>query len=366
MPATMSLFDDLPSPSKQRPKPEDVGDGPAAKRLKTVGQTAAGAAALVGHPKKFLKASPLLRELLVGGKLQQQHGRLLFEALRLSMGDPEAADRAEVRREYSKLFTTASRCKDLYTTREKNHLDVLGIWAVLRSTLHTDDSFAFNKAVAAVKKQIAALPDASEEEDDVLDKVWAAQQDAASSDVLREEMGQQITRRDVDKDKDEAGVAPSAVEDDDPFGLNALFADNELDKAGGDGVGKDGKRRSASSAWGSAECAAARRQAVLDCVVSAKAQYQFAWARITYELLVEGLATQQQEKFTPKQQQSLSELHEWVKKQRADRKTGPSAAEQRRDMTSFEAARAEWSKASVSATGKVGSKSDHRTEMWLG
>jgi hypothetical protein len=45
---------------------------------------------------------------------------------------------------------------------------------------------------------------------------------------------------------------------------------------------------------------------------------------------------------------------------------GPSAKEARRDTTTFEAARAEWSKATLSAKGSVGGTGDHRSEVWLG
>ena len=45
---------------------------------------------------------------------------------------------------------------------------------------------------------------------------------------------------------------------------------------------------------------------------------------------------------------------------------GPSAKEARRDTTTFEAARAEWSKATLSIKGSVGATGDHRSEVWLG
>jgi hypothetical protein len=46
---------------------------------------------------------------------------------------------------------------------------------------------------------------------------------------------------------------------------------------------------------------------------------------------------------------------------------GPSAREARRDVTSFETARAEWSRSDVSIRGKgVGTEGDHGVEVWLG
>lgn len=56
----------------------------------------------------------------------------------------------------------------LFSARERAHLDVLGIWAVLRNQLRTDDSFAFNKVVTRLKAMASELPEASEEDDAAL------------------------------------------------------------------------------------------------------------------------------------------------------------------------------------------------------
>lgn len=314
----------------------------------------------IGHPKKFAKASPLLRELLVGGKLQEQHGRLLFEVLRLSMLDTDAADRPEVRREYMKLFSTASKFKELFTTKERQQLDVYGVWAVLRAQLHTDDSFSFNKVLGELKQQVVALAEADPEEDALLEQLRARQQDAGSSAVLHAEaQGAADAAQRV-----EPRTNPASAPELDPFGLDALLdAQEQVEKQQAQAQPK--KRRSASTVWTAAECSAARRQALLDCMVSAKAQYAHAWARTGYDLMVEEVAAQHRDKFTPKQQQELFALRDFVQKQRAVRKMGPSAVERRRDTTAFDAARAEWSRATVSARGKVGT-GDHRNEAWLG
>ncbi len=56
----------------------------------------------------------------------------------------------------------------------------------------------------------------------------------------------------------------------------------------------------------------------------------------------------------------------FVKQARAARPTGPSQKEINRDTTSFERARSEWSRAHVSARGKVGASGDAKTQNWLG
>jgi hypothetical protein len=44
-----------------------------------------------------------------------------------------------------KLFTAASKSKDLFSSPQLSQLDVFGIWAVLRPQMYTDDSFVFNR-----------------------------------------------------------------------------------------------------------------------------------------------------------------------------------------------------------------------------
>ncbi len=62
----------------------------------------------------------------------------------------------------------------------------------------------------------------------------------------------------------------------------------------------------------------------------------------------------------------LDEMWVWVRKSRAARKQGPSAKEINRDTTSFERARADWSKASfISARGKVGGGGDAKSANWV-
>lgn len=66
----------------------------------------------IPHPKKFAKASELLRALMAEqgpGALRQEHMPLLFSALKAAMRDPQQAAEPGLAREYSKLFTAASK-----------------------------------------------------------------------------------------------------------------------------------------------------------------------------------------------------------------------------------------------------------------
>lgn len=150
-----------------------------------------------------------------------------------------------LRREFSKTFTAFSTrpevrphprlCSQthrrhhaqLFTSRQREHLDVLGVWAVFRATLATDDSFAFNKAVKQLRACIEALPVAEEHEDAALATAQAGL-GANESPLLVAALLPQVERNGVDDDE---------------------------------------------TAWDEAQAQAARRQALLDCILAAKAQY---------------------------------------------------------------------------------------------
>lgn len=143
------------------------------------------------------------------------------QALKASLQHPSSAEDPQLRREYLKLFTLASKAADvrhaascqtisecqamlrsihchcllqlvrlhivlydatmnsvmsahflqMFTAREKLQLDVYGIWSVTRNQLHTDDSFTFNRTIKSIKDSILHLPDANEEEEEALQTI---------------------------------------------------------------------------------------------------------------------------------------------------------------------------------------------------
>ena len=93
----------------------------------------------IGKPSKFVKAAALVRQLLAGGQLsRERHRQPLFEVgslaqvhvhamhaapdtllmrvqvLRASMVNPETSSMPELAREYSKLFTAASKHREVF------------------------------------------------------------------------------------------------------------------------------------------------------------------------------------------------------------------------------------------------------------
>ncbi|PSC74417.1 hypothetical protein C2E20_2477 [Micractinium conductrix] len=323
----------------------------------------------IGSPKKFAKASQLLRELLAQGAVRQAHGPLLFSALKAAMGDPAQCGDPLLAREYSKLFTAASKAAELFTTREKTQLDVYGTWAVLRNQLATDDSFQFNKVVTQLKAMVGELPEAEEAAEGVVAGLAAAA--GAPDPVLqaydaRQQGGQQAQAQQQQQQAQQQAATSAEEAEADPFGLDALIEQQEEEERRAREAAAAARAQVGpkSATWSAAEVVSQRRAALLDCLDAAKACYRHAWARTSVDLLIEH-CHQHTHRFAPSQAERLSELMSFVRDQRRLRKLGPSAREVNRDSTSFERASADWSRATVSHRGKVGG-GDHKSEAWLG
>lgn len=206
---------------------------------------------------------------------------------------------------------------------------MLGVWAVFRTSLATDDSFAFNKTIKQLRTLIEALPAAEEHEDAVLATALAGPGPSESPVLLAQ------TPENVDV-----------------------------------------------TAWDDAQALAARRQALLDCMLAAKAQYVNvrhgidashamlislqAWAHTTVDMLVLGVVADLSNRFTAAQQPTLQDLKAFVQQQRIARRTGKGAKPTGDGPTTFEKARAAWGHAEVSKRGKVGAGGDSKSAAWLG
>ncbi|KAL4431489.1 hypothetical protein ABPG75_006745 [Micractinium tetrahymenae] len=327
----------------------------------------------IGSAKKFVKASQLLRDLLSQGPVRVAHGPLLFSALKAAMADPERAADPLLAREYSKLFTAASKAAEVFTVKERNQLEVYGTWAVLRNQLTTDDSFQYNKVVARLKEMVAELPEAEAEDEGVLQRLAASA--GAADPVLafydaQQQQGEQQAQQAAAAPAPQPAAAPAADAEADPFGLDALLERQEAEEAAAAAAAAERERQRRaqpprSATWSSAEVVSQRRAALLGCLDTAKESYRHAWARTSVDLLIEH-CHQHKHRFAPSQARHVDELMGFVRDQRRLRKLGPSAKEVNRDTTAFERARAEWGRSAVSHRGKVGAGGDHKSETWLG
>lgn len=138
---------------------------------------------------------------VVPEKVNRHSGPLTpLQCLKAAMRDPQQARQPELRKEYSRLFTAASKssqacppgclrvpdgcicaaaeCRyllQIFSAREREQLDVYGLLAVLRNQLDTDDSFELNRVLARIKQGVAELPLADEEDEAALATMAPAQ-----------------------------------------------------------------------------------------------------------------------------------------------------------------------------------------------
>jgi len=295
--------------------------------------------------------------------------------------------------------------------------------AVTRSEMNTDDGFVFSKAIAQVRERVNSLPDPLEgvADADVQLAAWQhvtqnlpgtalPQPSAKSLHTSGAEAGKVEDGPDMDNEtlwpcatellqqaesvqkgpqveifSPEATAAAAST--DDPFGIDALVkgAGHGCTPVEDDPFGlgslmqaslppeprpaKDPKRAAEQSpvshAWAGVQLLAAEQCTALALLQHARTLHKHAWAQTGIELLVE-YCFEKRDRFNPGQHEDIDAAYAWVRKARAERKKGPSAKELGRDSTSFERARAEWGKATVSTRGKVGSQGDSKSAHWLG
>jgi len=304
----------------------------------------------ISNPKKFCKAAELLRQLLTqlpGGALDihnRNHGNAVFTALVASMEeDPTRSNDPLLAREYSKLFTAASKHPELFTAPQRAQLDVYGLWAVvLNQLLTTDDSFMFSKAANTIKEMISELP------------------------IL--EFPEQV------KEEEKALRSPYQIEMKEKNSRPSDFSAAAKEDGEVDEIEFNESNDIPTRVWSDVAVVAYRRAALTDCIRSAKDCYGKLWARTSIDLLVEHASKHAQHtnrRFLPKQCAVIEEMVAFVREQKRARNLksgggGYSGGAGGGDATAFERAREDWGKATLSHRGGVGSGGDHKSAAWLG
>lgn len=345
--------EEAPPAKRLKPDPEapEAGEVPAEPAAADqdddkLAQALSRIASHISNPSKFAKASGLLRQLIEGGKIDRAHRREYFSAVKAAFADPDNAANPQLVKEYKRLVTAVSEHADLLGKAERAQLEVYNIWTHQRSQLFTDDSFAFNKAVAQLKTAITELPEADEEQQHAAD-VLAGRVPAARAEAA-------------------APPAAAAVDEADPFGLDQFLEAEDKQQQQQQAASEPGPTKQPPLAWSPTEQLVMRKQALLDCLLAAKQQHRLAWAQTSVELLITH-ADQHRSKFVAgEQQQQLDELIKFVRSSQLARKAGRAGGSKAPDMTSFERARAQWSTATVSHRGKVGAQGDATANNWLG
>jgi hypothetical protein len=313
-------------------------------------------------------------------KSYQGHRNELFATIKAAFANPEHCIDPLLRKDYARLAKALTlRAEGVLSRQQRAQLDVYSIWALLRNEMFTDDSFAYNKVVGKIKAAVAELSDADEEQEAAWNVLHGLEAPAGKSQQQQKQQQQQQQQAAAVQDDAEA----------DPFGLNDFIAQAEAQAAEADAAAAAAAAAEAPSSeqhppqqlegapWDAATLEVMRKQALLDCLVTAKEhQHKLAWARTSVELLIEAVAKPSAQggfadKFVTGQRQQLTDLLRFVNAERAARKSGvnrrPGGKGTGDYQTSFERARAEWSGASwVSARGKVGGTGDAKSQNWLG
>jgi hypothetical protein len=336
-----------PRTEPQPPEAHEATTEPAADNQDDdkLAQALSRIASHISNPSKFAKASGLLRQLIEGGKIDRAHRKEYFSAVKAAFSDPDNAANPQLVKEYKRLVTAVSEHADLLGKAERAQLEVYNIWTHQRSQLFTDDSFAFNKALTQLKAVISELPDADEEQQHAVDVLAGRVPDAAPA---------------------AAAGAPAAADESDPFGLDQFLEAEDKQRQQQEQRSEPAPAKQPQLAWSPTEQLVMRKQALLDCLLAAKQQHRLAWAQTSVELLITH-ADQHRSKFVAgEQQQQLDELMKFVRGAQLARKSGRGGGSKAPGMTSFEQARAQWSTATVSHRGKVGSQGDATSNNWLG
>jgi hypothetical protein len=304
----------------------------------------------------------------------QSHRNELFATVKAAFVHPEHCIDPLLRKDYARLIKALTlRAEGILSRQQRAQLEVYSVWALLRNELFTDDSFAYNKVVGKIKAAVAELADADEEQEAAWDVLHGVAPASKPQQQQQQQQQQQPAQEDAEAD---------------PFGLNDFIAAAEAQAAEAEAAAAAAAAAEAPSVepqpqqqqqgapWDAVTMEVMRKQALLDCLVTAKEhQHKLAWARTSVEVLIEAVAKPSAQggfadKFVKAQRQQLTELLRFVNAERAARKSGvnrrPGGKGTGEYQTSFEKARAEWSGASwVSARGKVGT-GDAKSNNWLG
>jgi hypothetical protein len=261
----------------------------------------------ISNPSKFQKASGLLRQLLDSGALTKEHRQQLFDTVRAAFKHPEHCTKPTLRKEYMRLMQAIERRDELFRNAERQQLEVYAIYAQLQNELHTDDSFVFNRVLRKVQELLSQLPEASEEDEEAYQQLQdpeaavAAQQEAARQALEQQE----AAARAQEAAEAAAAAAPAADPELDPFGLDSLL---DKPKPKPKPAKKPAAAQVVSTAWTPAQLMVMRRQALLECLETARGCYKLPWAATSIELAIENVHKQKQQ-LCSQQHKQLEEMY---------------------------------------------------------
>ena len=263
-------------------------------------------------PEKFVKASGLLKKLLMSEACDRGDAKALFACLENAMTPtPKArALRAETRLDYEELFEIVAAFSPLiFNAKQKRKLEVWSTYARRINALRTDDSFEFTKAVKAIQEVVDRVdsyvePPGVIEDDDI--EIPPAPEGASEEEAM--EMATQYAR---------SIKAERAAE------IEQLAVVDEL------------------------------REALIDALEFTSSLYGRTWSQTTIDMM-SNFFHERRPKFSPTSQERIVKIWDDLRKKKHARSL--TSAGDKVSMTSFERDQARAAGSQVSARGSVGAE----------
>ncbi|XP_024991845.1 uncharacterized protein LOC112525802 isoform X2 [Cynara cardunculus var. scolymus] len=236
---------------------------------------------------------------------------------------------------------------ECFTPKQRKHLSVWTIRAVMANDLFTDDSFVFSKACGRIKDAISNLPVATKDDD---------MEEAAA---LKDESEEHASLNHIPE-------SSAKEESSDPFGLDALIPDSstkdEKVKAKLDDEATASKIRKEEDEEAK-RFLKSEREALILCLEIAAKRYKIPWCQTVIDITVKH-AFDNVGRFTSKQRNAIEKLWGSIREQHNRRKQGKSVSG-KLDVNAFEWLQHKYSTEKISIRHSVGGNT-RRAEQWLG
>ncbi|KVI04777.1 hypothetical protein Ccrd_016895, partial [Cynara cardunculus var. scolymus] len=290
----------------------------------------------ISNASKFSKASNLAIQLIQAGSVKPGNSDYFFAILEAAMYSPTTCNNPLVRADYHALFSASQDLSECFTPKQRKHLSVWTIRAVMANDLFTDDSFVFSKACGRIKDAISNLPVATKDDD---------MEEAAA---LKDESEEHASLNHIPE-------SSAKEESSDPFGLDALIPDSstkdEKVKAKLDDEATASKIRKEEDEEAKRFLKSEREALILCLEIAAK--------HITVKHAFDNVG-----RFTSKQRNAIEKLWGSIREQHNRRKQGKSVSG-KLDVNAFEWLQHKYSTEKISIRHSVGGNT-RRAEQWLG
>ncbi|CEF98271.1 unnamed product [Ostreococcus tauri] len=260
--------------------------------------------------EKFARASSMLGAVLASEGCERRDNAAAFECVRNAMTPtPKRALERATRVAYEELFKIVDAVAPvIFNAKQRRKVEVWRTYALGANALHTDDSYAFSKAVRAIQDKVEALDAYVDEE-----------------------------RIDVDAEIEVPPAPEDASEEDARAMAEAFVAAVKAERAA------EIEARAVEDE---------QRVAYIDCLEVAASLYHRPWAQTTIDMMA-NFFHERRDKFSPSSREDVVKIWDDLRKKKIARKAGGGDGG---DMTQYERDAARAASTKVSARGAVGSE----------